>query len=386
MLCLPRNIFDKERRSIVKRYIFILLIMSLALFVAGASASPPPAWAGGSQTFTDLAGRQVTVSGHPQRIICLGPGCLRLIVYLGAHGSLCGIEDMEPRFPLGRPYYMAQPRMGRLPVVTPGGVGGINQMPDLEGVLKVKPQLIFVTYMQAAKADELAARLSVPVVVLSYGPLGNFARDQVFASLRLAGAILGREKRAQEVVSYIDKTQADLAARTRQGGKPPKAYVGGLGFRGAHGLESSDSRYLPFMWLGIPNLAKGPGQGSHVFMNKESLLILDPEVIFIDGGGLALVTADHAKRPEYYRNLAAFQKGRVHVLHPFNWYTTNVGTALADAYAIGKLILPQGFHQVDPAAKADEIYTFLVGKPVHAGMARQYGPLGGRPKFLTGVK
>ena len=93
----------------------------------------------------------------------------------------------------------------------------------------------------------------------------------------------------------------------------------------------------PFRWLNTDNLAAGPGRKAHVFLDKEELLRLDPEVIFVDGGGLVLVSGDYAKNPKYYDSLGAFRSGRVHLLHPFNWYTTNLGTMLADSYAMGKV-------------------------------------------------
>ncbi len=353
-----------------------LLLLSLAL----------PAAAADTISVTDLAGRKVQVPADPQRIVCLGPGCLRLIVYLQAQDKVAGIEALEKRWPGGRPYYEAHPELGKLPSITPGGVPGINNLPDLEGVLKVRPQVVFVTYMQKSKADRMQNLLGVPVVVLSYGPFASFDKV-IYKSLLLAGRILGKEKRAQEVVDYLEAQQKDLAQRGSAAGKGPGAYVGGIGFKGAHGLESTDPNYLPFRWVKANNLAAGQApKTGHVMMDREKLLALNPPYIFVDGGGLSLVAADFAKKPEFYRNLTAFQQGRVYLLFPFNWYTTNLGTALADAYVIGKVLQPKAFADVDPPAKADEIYAFLNGKPVYASMAKRYGPLGGKPPFLSGDK
>ena len=362
-------------KKISRRLISCLLAGLLLLTIT------PLAQAGESIQITDLAGRKVTAPLDPQRIVCLGPGCLRLIVYLGAQDKVVGIEALEKRFPDGRPYYYAKPELVKLPVITPGGVPAINNLPDLEGVLKVRPQVVFVTYLQKAKADQLQSLLNIPVVVLSYGPFASF--DKVmYDSLLLAGRILGKGKRAQEVVSHLEAWQKDLARRGGAAKDRPAAYIGGIGFKGAHGLESTDPNYLPFRWAGVTNLAASKNKKGHVMLDKEQILGINPKYVFMDGGGLALVAADYVKKPEFYRNLAAFQQGRVYLLHPFNWYTTNLGTALADSYAIGKILQPQEFKDVDPPAKADEIYLFLVGKPVYATMAKRYGPLGGTPPFL----
>ncbi|MFH2126230.1 MAG: hypothetical protein ABIK12_06915 [Pseudomonadota bacterium] len=137
-------------------------------------ALAPLTQAAGTIQVTDLTGRKVTAPLNPSRIVCLGPGCLRLIVYLEAQDKVVGIEALEKRFPHGRPYYYAKPELSKLPVITPGGVPAINNLPDLEGVLKAKPQVVFVTYLQKAKADQLQSLLNIPVVVLSYGPFASF--------------------------------------------------------------------------------------------------------------------------------------------------------------------------------------------------------------------
>jgi len=64
-------------------------------------------------------------------------------------------------------------------------------------------------------------------------------------------------------------------------------------------------------------------------------------------------------------------------------YITNIGTALADAYAIGKILYSERFEDIDPEHMADEIYTFLVGKPVYQDMKKDYGSIGRKAPFLN---
>jgi len=61
--------------------------------------------------------------------------------------------------------------------------------------------------------------------------------------------------------------------------------------------------------------------------------------------------------------LTAVQAGRVYGVLPYNWYTKNYGSILANAYFIGKMLYSERFKDVGPVAKADEIYQFFVGKP-----------------------
>ena len=246
------------------------------------------------------------------------------------------------------------------------------------------PRVVAAVACGAGLADRVQRTLAVPVVVLDYGAFATFDRA-VYDALRIAGKILNRKKRADEVVGYIESLRKDLGGRTSYitEAKIPRVYVGGIGYRGAHGIESTEQHYIPFEWVRAKNVAEEvkPSIGSHVFMDKEMLLKLNPDIMFIDSGGLRLVAEDYRKRPAYYRALNAFAKRRVYTLLPFNWYATNIGTALADAYAIGKVLYPQRFKDIDPEKKADEIYTFLVGRPVYGQMKREYQAIGSPPVF-----
>lgn len=330
-------------------------------------------------TVKDMAGRMVSLPETPRRVVGIGPSCLRLIVYLQAQDLVVGVEDMEKKNPEGRPYWLAHPRLASLPTVGPGGAGVINKEPDLEAILAVQPQVVLVANMDPDLADRVQQRLGIPVVVLDFGAFATFD-TVIYDSLRLAGQVLGRVARAQAVVDFLEAARADLKARAAglEPGQQAQAYVGGIGYRGEHGLESTFTDYMPFAWAGVDNLAAAWGPLGHLLADRERVLALDPPVIFVDGGGLARVGEDAAKRPGYYRSLRAFQQGQVYLLHPFNWYATNLGTALADAYAIGKILYPQRYADLDPERKADEIYAFLVGQPVQQRMTQRYGKLGGR--------
>jgi iron complex transport system substrate-binding protein len=246
-------------------------------------------------------------------------------------------------------------------------------------VLRVAPDLIVATYMETAMADEVSGTLGIPVVVLSYGELAVFDQ-RVFDSLRLAGKILNREARADAVIDFINGIRTDLDRRTADVSDqlPVKVYVGGIGYRGRQGIESTQRDYIPLDWNHTVNAAQQVQAtvGSHVMVDKEILLELDPDVIFIDGGGLDLVKADYRRKPDFYRALTAFREGRIYALFPFNHYTTNIDTAMADAYAIGKVLYPRRFADVDLVRQADSIYTFLVGHAVAGRMQADFAPLG----------
>jgi iron complex transport system substrate-binding protein len=102
----------------------------------------------------------------------------------------------------------------------------------------------------------------------------------------------------------------------------------------------------------------------YLLISKEELLSWNPDFIFVDVGGLNIVKEDYKIHKSFYNSLKAFKRGNVYGLLPYNFYATNIGIALADAYYIGKILRSDEFANVDIANKADEIMKFLVGKPL----------------------
>jgi len=325
------------------------------------------------QIVTDLVGREVNVKIPAQRIVAVGPGALRLVAYANGTDRVVGIEDMEKKVPTGRPYMFAYPELKTLPTI---GQGGIDTVPDEEALLSVKPDVIFIAYLvDKAKADNLQKKTGIPVVVLSYGPLATFNEEEIFRSLDLVGKVIGTQQRTEAVINYIKKSQADLAERTKDiaDTDKPKVYVGALGVKGTQGIESTQAKYPPFVNIGARNVVDETGKSGSLMIEREKLVSWDPDILFIDEGGYSKVLADAQKNPSFYQSLRAVKTGQVYGQIPYNFYTTNIDTALADSYYAGKVIFPEKFQDIDPVKKSEEIYSFLLGKPVYEQMAKDYG-------------
>ncbi|WP_460128388.1 iron ABC transporter substrate-binding protein [Thermococcus prieurii] len=371
------------------RKVLAVFLVVLAVSMAGCigtstssstkptSSSPAVTSSTASQgyiTVTDMLGRTVKVPANVSRVVAVGPGALRILVYLNATKDVVGIEEFEKRFPYGRPYILAHPELLKLPVIGPGGPG---KLPNMEALIKVHPQVIFMVFVSRQTADEVQEKTGIPVVVLSYGTLKNFTDPVFFKSLLLAGKILGKEKRAEEVIKFIEEQQSYLENLTK-GLKSPRVYVGGIGFKGAHGITSTFTDYAPFTVLHLDNIAANLKSTNYgwVQVDKEWLLKENPDYIFIDEGGLKIILDDYKSNPDFYNSLKAVKEGHVYGVLPYNFYNTNIGIAIADAYYIGKVIYPERFKDIDPVEKANEIFTFLVGKPVYGELAKEFGGFG----------
>lgn len=361
------------------RFFFICMLFVLALPVlSGCKAEAGDA--AETVTVTDLLGREVSVPARVERVIAIGPGALRLYVYAGNLDYVVGVEQIEVNGSTGRPYLLANPELAELPVI---GQGGPNNAPDPEKILGVAPDMIFSTYTtEASAADELQAKTGIPVVVISYGTNG-FGTTAIFDqtvqdSLLLVGLIGGTLEKAQVAVDFIQQARQDLDDRTRdiaQEGKP-SVYVGGLGAKGTHGIESTQGKYALLDVIHAHNVVDETGMSGSIMVDKEKLLSWDPDLIFIDQGGFAAVVDDYRKNPIFYESLSAVQNGEIYAQLPYNYYNTNIDTAIADAYYLGKILYPAAFVDIDPELKADEIYQALLGRSVYAQMAETFGGFG----------
>ncbi|MGC8603836.1 MAG: iron ABC transporter substrate-binding protein, partial [Desulfomonilaceae bacterium] len=265
------------------RFIIAIILIGLSIGICdNAKASDSK-----TVTIVDMGKRSVTVPLNPKRIVCLSAGSLRLICYLQATDRVVGVEDIEKSKSQSRTYILANPELGKLPRIGPGGPGSINKEPDLEAVLNVKPEVIFICYMEPQKAEALQKKLGVPVVILTYGRFATFD-DTVYDSIKVAGKILDKEKRAVEVIDFIENMRRDLALRTTgvRESQKPSVYVGAVGYKAAQGIESSYSGFCPMDWVGAKNVMNEIfNQPEHIFVDREKLLSLNPSIVFIDGGG-----------------------------------------------------------------------------------------------------
>lgn len=345
------------------------IILLLCLFITINSVLGASKWV----TITDLAGRKVKVPIPAERIVAVGPGALRLICYLNGVSKVVGVENVEKTTTTpGKTYLVAYPELKNLPII---GQGGPNSTPDLEKLVAVKPDVIFIASLVDKKgADDLQMKTGIPVIVLDYGTAVTID-DALYKSLNLIGKVIGKEKRAQELVNYIKRTQKELYLRTQNipEDKKPKVYVGALGMRGGHGIESTQAKYPPFVMINAKNVVDETGMKGSIMIEKEKLLIWDPDIIFIDLGNYNLVEEDYKKDPKFYQALKAVKNGQVYGQLPFNFYWTNIDTAIADAYWAGKVIFPRQFKDIDPIKKANEIYSFFLGKPIYDELAKYYG-------------
>lgn len=317
-----------------------------------------------SEIFTDSYDRKIEINNIPQKIIAVGPGALRLVAYLDSIDKLCGVENIEIKFPKGRPYTVAYyEKIKNLPVF---GEGGPDKRPDYEKIIDINPDIIIASSITEDLLKEIEEKTKKNVFLVDYGSLGSFNIEKFKNSILKLSKVLKKEKKANEISKNINEYLIDIKKRLNNIKEERKIYVGGIGFKGSHGIVSTQIDYEPFKILGVKSVVDNLNKGAinHIFIDKETLLFLNPEIIFIDLGGLEILESDFKLSSDYYKSISAFKNRDVYTTLPFNYYTTNVEIVFINAYFIGKILYPDSFKDIDIQKKCSKIMKDFVGKDV----------------------
>ena len=318
-----------------------------------------------------MLGRTVVIPEDVERVIGLRAGALRMLTYLDAVDLVAGIEEPERRS--DRPYLFAYPELRDLPPVGPH-MGG-----DPELLVAAAPDLLFLTFTSRGQADALQERTGIPVIALEYG---NFSdeRELFFSSLRLMAAVIGKTGRADTLIAGIRASISELQIRTClvPDDERPRAYIGGVSYRGPRGITSTEPFYAPFRFIGAHNVAGeipsrliNPIQGTYI--DVEQLIVWDPDVLFVDLYSLRTAGPDIRAGTPLARSLRAIHNGEIYGILPYNNYAANYEAILANAWFAAKVLYPGRFDDIVISEKADEIFRLFFGRPVYDEIRAQHG-------------
>ena len=344
----------------IKKWIALLLALIACVgLLSGCGAKADAAQ--NTRMITDAAGRQVEIPETVTSVVCTGVGALRYTCYMDAQNLVTAVEDCEKEPVISRLYNFVNIDIFRdLPVI------GTNGNPYPEEIINAAPDVIVMSKSASVDADDLQEKTGTPVVVV---PGSDTTLDaDAYETIRILGALYGKEDRATELTDYLKGIQNDLDSRTKDipDSEKPSVYVGGVSFKGHHGFEGTEAGYGPFALIHANNLADTTGQSGAFNIDLEQVLSWDPDIIFVDFNGMSLINEDFAKNPDYYNALTAVQEGKVYAQISFRSNASNLETALADAYYAACVMYPEQFQDVDPEAKAGEIFEMLLGTNPYA--------------------
>lgn len=346
------------------------LVGALALGLAAWLAlqpAPGGALAADTVTVTDQLNRSVTVPADIERIVVLQHQTLDILVELGAADKIVGVLRSWPSLIPGLDKYA--PQLKDLP--TPGDLSMVN----VEELLRLKPDVVFVTnYAPPAMIDQIS-RAGIPVVAISLSqgegveaPKLNptFADDDTAyaeglkAGVKLIGGIVGKSDRADQLLDYAfakRKLVQDRVAGLPAGDRV-RLYMANPDLN-----TYGSGKYTGVIMArsGGVNVAAGVRGATKVSM--EDILAWDPQVIFVQDRYAPV--ADQIRQGAAWQHVDAVKSGRIYITPE---YVKPWGYPLPEALALGELwmakkLYPDRFDDVDMQAEATAYYQRFYGQP-----------------------
>ncbi|OOM79532.1 ABC transporter substrate-binding protein [Clostridium sp. BL-8] len=332
-----------------------------------------------TKTYTDMAGRQVTLSTDIKKIVTLrymdtnilaailGKDFDKKVISVGQDLKANDI-DMYNKY--SQTFDMSK-------IVQCGSV--YDDSVSSEKLIELDPDIIIVDYAFIEKGSvKKLMEAGLPVVVID-GDGSNPKNDPLYSmldSMSMLGEMLGYKEKTDEMVKYarskIDNVLKTTSEAIKESPKKPSVYfelgnvtpseIGTTRGDTTNGLGALLKR------LGAENIGEGHGMDA---LNPEIVLTSDPDMIMI--GGANWDPNSNIMRFGYFMNdeqskehlgeytkragwsdLSAIKNGKLYGFH-FNYAKYPYGFAMIEY--ISKKLWPEQFKNVDPNADLKEFFS-----------------------------
>lgn len=327
------------------------------LLIATTFASS--AWA--NRLIIDQLGRSVSVPDKVERAVILQHQTLNIAVQLDATSQIAGIlTDWEKL--LGKGYTRLAPELTKLPML--GDLKTVN----LEALLTVKPDVVFVTnYFPQEQIDKMN-QIGLPVIAISLRKDNTEAtklnpalnnEDEAYSEglkegIRIIADVFGKQKQGKELINIAFENRALLSKRLEkvENSQKVKTYIANPN------LETYGSgKYTSLMLqhAGAYNVAASSLKGFQK-VSMETVLGWNPDVIFVQNRYPKVV--DEINTSIDWQPISGVKNKRVFLMPE---YAKAWGYPMPEAIALGELwvakqLYPQLFADVDLDKKVQQYY------------------------------
>lgn len=323
----------------------------------------------------DCAGRQVELKEEAERIVDLTflEG-VRTLIELGAQNHLVGMSDMDHQAfnPNGvlKNYYIIVSQIA--PELKNIANVGSHEEPNIEKIMSLNPDVIFVEWSRQDYADTLQNQINIPVVCV--GGYGSF-NYEIFS---VVGKIVGKEERAEELISFTKSKIKAVTDITKDISKEEKKKIY-YWVRPYIGDPRTNGRYEAFELAGGRNVAaEGDTIPYGVYkVTKEQIAAWNPEYIFRHSAFLEDIegwhTIDTIKKDAVIRSTKAVSNNNVFPTkgHMRGW---DIATESTEVFYLAKILYPEKFPNLDVELVGNEILEKFYGiKGLYTDMSNKIG-------------
>ncbi|MCL5961845.1 MAG: cobalamin-binding protein [Chloroflexi bacterium] len=291
----------------MRRFLWMLsLVFLVAYFVSGCGASAPVAGSEAKPTalpaasptasslplsFSDDAGRSVTVAKLPQKIVSLSPDNTEILFALGLGGQVVGVDEYSD-FP---PEAQKKDKVGSFAKI------------DIEKVVALEPDVILAADMHAKTVVPELEKRGFTVIVLQPRTI-----EGVLDNIRLVGRIADKSKEAETLASDLQRRIDDVVRKVGGASAKPRVFFE----LDANLFTVGPDTFVDDMIrkAGGENIA-ADAKNAWPQMSQEAIVLKDPEVIILADHGLGATPESVKSRPGW-QQITAVKTDRIVPLDP----------------------------------------------------------------------
>lgn len=348
----------KHRKVVSLTLVFLLLLGCCLLGGCGKTETKTPDSQQNSEpkerTFTDAAGREVTIPTEINKVYSTNP-IGTILIYTINPDKLAGwnveLREGEKRFIPEK--YQKLPNLGGWYGKTTGST---------EELLKAKPDVIIsvgdIDHTSKDFADKLQGQANVPVVIL------NLDLETIDQTYDMLGDLMNEKEVTDKLAKYCKETVKDIKDKSNQ--IPDDKRVRVYYAEGPKGLNTdpAGSRHVQVL-----DMVKGinvadvdmPGKAGMAEVSLEQVLLWDPDVILSwstkEQGGYF----DGIKSDPDWKDIKAVKNNKVYETPcaPFNWFDRppSANRVLGLKW-LGSLLYPE-VYDYDMAKETKEFYELF---------------------------
>ncbi|WP_147199476.1 ABC transporter substrate-binding protein [Pantoea sp. MBD-2R] len=315
-----------------------------------------------NRQITDQLGRHVTLPDRVDRVVVLQHQTLNLLVQLDATNTMVGILDNWKQ-QLGDGYQRLVPQLSSLPTL-----GDLTHV-DLEKLVALHPQVVFVTNYAPQEMIDQIQKLGIAVIAISLRAGDEKQQNRLNPQLvdeeqayneglkegiRLIGTVVNHQQQAEKL---IDATFTQRQQTRQRLTEIPPAQRIRVYMANPDLTTYGSGKYTGLMMAhaGAMNVAAATVKG-YKQVSMEQILAWDPQVIFVQDRYPQVI--DEIKQQPAWQAVDAVKNHRVYLMPE---YAKAWGYPMPEAMALGELwmakkLYPQKFNDIDMQQKADSWY------------------------------
>lgn len=311
---------------------------------------------------TDQLGREVTIPDRVDRVVVLQHQTLNLLVQLDATSTMVGILGNWKQ-QLGEGYERLVPQLKTIPAL-----GDLTHV-DLEKLVALHPQVVFVTNYAPKEMIDQIQNLGIAVIAISLRSGDDQQQSKLNPELQnedqaynqglkdgiwLIGNVVNHQQQAEALIKATFDERQQTADRLKA--IPPdqriRAYMANPDL-----TTYGSGKYTGLMMAhaGALNVAAASVKG-YKQVSMEQIIAWDPQVIFVQDRYPRVI--DEINQQPAWQAVDAVKHHRVYLMPE---YAKAWGYPMPEALALGELwmakkLYPEKFSDVDMQKKADSWY------------------------------